>query len=101
MKQLEDKKLECILRALFTLWNNPNLELYLEKARNFEDLKLIEIGQCDTEGIYLINGDIVKKESFRDFVEGGNDAVYGKKNGKVAQFMPNNHVWLDANEDIN
>ena len=101
MKQLEDKKLECILRALFTLWNNPNLELYLEKARNFEDLKLIEIGQCDTEGIYLVNGDIVKKESFRDFVEGGNDAVYGKKDGEVAQFMPDNHVWLDANEDIN
>ena len=102
MKTKKDKeKLECILRSLFTFWNNPNLEDYLEKARNFNTLKLIKIGQCHTEGIYLVNGDIVKEKSFRDFVEGGNDAVYGKKDGKVAQFIPDHQIWLDANEDIN
>lgn len=102
MKTLAPEKLECILRAIFTFWNKPGLDDYLAKARVYNSLKLFKIGQCDTEGIYLVNGDIVKdmKNGFPDFVEGGNDAVYGKKGGEVANFMPKNHVWLDANEDV-
>lgn len=101
MKKIEEKKLECILRSIFTFWNKPTLEDSLDKTRAFDSIKILKIGQCDTEGIFLVNGDIVKKNSFRDFVEGGNDTVYGKKDGEIAQFMPENQIWIDANEDIN
>jgi len=103
MKTLSPEKLECILRSIFTFWNKPGLEDSLEKARDYNSLRILKIGQCDTEGIFFVNGDIVKdiKKGFPDFVEGGNDAVYGKKNGEVAKFMPENQIWLDANEDVN
>ena len=95
------KKMECILRSIFTFWNNPNLEDSIVKAKKSTHLKCVKIGKCDVNGIYLVDGDIVKFKCFPDFVEGGNDAVYGKKKGEVAKFMPDNHIWLDAHVDIN
>jgi hypothetical protein len=90
-----------ILRSIFTFWNNPNLEEFTEKAKSFKDLSLVSLGKCNEVSIYLVNGDIVKTRHFEDFVEGGNDAVYGSKAGEVAKFMPDNQVWIDANIDIN
>lgn len=90
-----------ILRSLFTFWNDPNLEEYIEKGKNFDDMSKVRIGKCGDLHIFLVNGDIVKTKSFQDFVEGGNDAVYGKEGGEVANFMPKNEIWIDANADIN
>ena len=104
MEKLEKKdldKIECILRTILTFWNNPNLENSIEKARNSTKVKCFKIGQCEENSVYLINGDIVKQKCFPDFVEGGNDAVYGKKKGEIANFMPDDHIWIDANIDIN
>jgi uncharacterized protein YvpB len=90
-----------ILRAIFTFWNDPNLEEFIEKGRAFKDLSMVRLGKCQEVDIFLVNGDIVKTRYFEDFVEGGNDAVYGKKSGEIAKFMPDNQVWIDANIDIN
>lgn len=90
-----------MLRSIFTFWNDPNLEEFIEKAKSFKDISLVCLGKCREVGIYLVNGDIVKTRHFDDFVEGGNDAVYGRKIGEVAKFMPDNQVWIDANIDIN
>jgi len=89
------------LKSIFTFWNSPKLEEFIEKTKSFKDLSMIRIGKCNNIDLFLINGDIVKVKLFDDFVEGGNDAVYGKKSGQVANFMPENQVWVDANIDIN
>jgi len=90
-----------ILTCIFTFCKNKHLSSCIEKVKMFENTNLIKIGQCEDVVVCLVNGDIVKTKMFEDFVEGGNDAVYGKKNGEVAKFMPENQVWLDANLDIN
>jgi len=57
-----------------------------------------EIGIIDDMRICLVNGCEVGVKFYMDFVEGGNDAVYGT-NSEIADahFIPNGEIWLDAN----
>lgn len=90
-----------ILRSIFTFWNNTNIEEFIEKTKSFHDLSMVRLGKCNDIDIFLINGDVVKQRLFADFVEGGNDGVYGKRPGNSYQFMPDKQIWLDSNADIN
>lgn len=98
---MEKNRLDDALRSVFTLWFNPQLPSFVDTAKNFKDKSKLRIGYYNQVAIYLVNGDIIKTSCFPDFVEGGNDAVYGTSNGEVAKFMPENEIWLDANLDIN
>lgn len=101
MEKSSEDKLYAFLKCVFTTWLDTRLEEFINKAKAFQDMSKIRIGIYDDIDIYLVNGDIVKIRAFPDFVEGGNDAVYGKDKGTVANFMPQNEIWIDANMDIN
>jgi len=47
------------------------------------------IGKINDIGIILVDGDIIKKKYFMDFVEGGNDMAY--------DFVTKNQIWIDDN----
>lgn len=47
------------------------------------------IGELDNINVVLVNGDLIKKKYFMDFVEGGNDMAYN--------WMPKNQIWIDNN----
>ena len=55
-----------------------------------EDKKTL-IMTTDGMKVYVVDGDWVKLRHNMDFVEGGNDAVYG--------YVPQGEVWIDGHVD--
>jgi hypothetical protein len=101
MKKTKGKRFDQILKSVFILWLRQQIKCWITQAKSFKDTRKLRIGKYNNVEIFLVNGDVIKTDLFPDFVEGGNDAVYGKDNGSIAKFMPPNEVWLDANMDIN
>ena len=95
--EMKDEE-ESILKTVSKFWNSPELENWADEARKQTDQSGVKIGMHGDVGIYLVNGDVVKKESFPDFVEGGNDGVYGK--GQTNDFIPPKRVWMDADLNV-
>lgn len=51
--------------------------------------------------VYFVNGCEVKDKMYMDFVEGGNDQVYGDGKNSLEHFMPSGkEIWLDAHVDL-
>ncbi len=45
------------------------------------------IGRCHRVSIWLVDGDLVRKSFYKDFIEGGHGYVY--------PWIPKNEVWID------
>ena len=91
-----DKEKNSIIKTISMILDNPQLDYYINRTRLFTDTTMIFLGKHGNCPIYLINGNIVKTKMWPDFVEGGNDEVYGTSHGEIAKFMPDNHIWVDA-----
>lgn len=67
-----------------------------------KDVYLEEIFVINGIGVDFVNGCEVKDKLYMDFVEGGNDQVYGKDGEKnaIEHFMPSKRIWLDAHIDL-
>ena len=83
-----------IVAAVRAFWDDPGFGARVGEARGGARVK---VGECNGVGIWLVDGDAVKVSCFMDFVEGGNDAVYGP--GCVHDFIPEGQVWVDAGLD--
>jgi 8-oxo-dGTP pyrophosphatase MutT (NUDIX family)/GNAT superfamily N-acetyltransferase len=95
-----DASAKDIVSSVMEFWNSPNLESQIEQAKHGDDLNKVEVGKHEDVTVYFVNGNHVKREMFMDFVEGGNDAVYGIEDGENEHFMPKNEVWIDCALDI-
>lgn len=54
----------------------------------FSTIKKVHIGKLEEFNIYLVDGDVIKKELEMDFCEGGNPFRY-------PEFVPDNELWID------
>jgi len=91
-----EKEKESILTCIREIIDNPEFDYNISLVKNYHNHKLLKIGEHGKVKIYLVNGNAVKVNLWRDFVEGGNDAVYGGQKHSFENFMPVNHIWVDA-----
>lgn len=88
-----------MVKVVKALWSSSDIYDKINEAKTSDTMAGVKLGEYEGVSIELVNGNHVKKEAYMDFVEGGNDMVYGKTDGERAQFMPDKTVWIDAHLD--
>lgn len=96
---------EKVTSFITSLWSGkdfaPLIKEVLTPPQKEHTIKKGKMGKWGDLTIYLVDGNLVKPELFMDFVEGGNDMVYGEKAfNKERKFIPPGEVWLDARLSI-
>jgi hypothetical protein len=105
---IENDNAQKYWTKISNIFGHPNLTEIQKEVLNDEEegdnISKIQIGLINDLKIFLVNGNEIKEKFWMDFVEGGNDMVYGVNSAhafKKAKFIPDNEIWIDASVDLN
>ena len=102
-KSYVQKIVSSILKEIWSRFDLEKIKDEIKDKTSSEKDKISkhQVGEVEGVKIFLVNGNEVKIKFFMDFVEGGNDMVYGKKHeGGVPSYIPSEEIWIDADLDI-